>query len=115
MISEFKNALGLATQSVTGLMAAEDKAHLDTLVALLAADDADNIVNTISEILAIFENYPEGADLLDALNGKVDKIAGKGLSENDLTSARVTQYGQGYSHSQVTGTNPHATKIQSIN
>lgn len=51
-------------------MSATDKANLDTLVALLAGDDADAIVNTITEILAIFANYPEGADLVSALAGK---------------------------------------------
>ena len=37
--------------------------------------DGDTIVNTIAEILAIFENYPEGADLVTALAGKVDKTS----------------------------------------
>ena len=37
--------------------------------------DGDSVVNTIAEILAIFENYPEGADLVTELAGKVDKTS----------------------------------------
>lgn len=87
LLGEFKTALGNATQSVAGLLSAEDKTHLDNLVALLESSDGDTIVDTIGEILAIFNNYPEGADLVTALNGKVDKVAGKGLSQNDFTDA----------------------------
>ena len=85
LLTEFKTALGNATQSVAGLLSAEDKTHLDGLVALLENSDGNNVVDTIGEILEIFNNYPEGADLVTALNGKVDKVAGKGLSQNDFT------------------------------
>ena len=49
--------------------------------------DADAVVNTINEILAVLVNYPEGVDLVTALAGKVDKDTGKGLSTNDYTDA----------------------------
>ena len=81
---EFKTALGNATQALAGLMSAADKQHLDTLVGLLENDDS-NIVDTIHEILEVFENYPQGADLAQLLAGKVDKVSGKGLSTNDFT------------------------------
>ena len=84
-MGEFKQALGNATQSVAGLLSAEDKTHLDGLVALLETNDDNNVVDTIGEILAIFQNYPEGAELVTILQGKVDKITGKGLSTNDFT------------------------------
>lgn len=89
--------------------------------------DVDTVVNTISEVLAVFQNAPEGANIVDMFNqklniasvvdnltsiltdvplsanqgrflkslidslttvvgNKVDKVAGKGLSENDFTS-----------------------------
>ena len=85
-LNEFKTALGNATQSVAGLLSAEDKTHLDGLVALLESSDGNTVVDTIGEILEIFNNYPEGADLVTALSGKVDKEAGKGLSTEDYTT-----------------------------
>ena len=47
-----------ATQSLSGLMSAQDKVDLDTLMALFDSD-GDSVINTIAEILAIFEDYPE--------------------------------------------------------
>jgi len=86
LLGEFKTALGEATDVLSGLMSATDKARLNALHALLGVEsDADATVNTINEVLAIFNNYPEGADLVNALAGKVDKVAGKGLSKNDFT------------------------------
>jgi len=86
LLDEFKTAIGEATAILSGLMSATDKARLDALHALLGVEsDADVVVNTINEVLAIFSAYPEGADLVNALSGKVDKVAGKGLSENDFT------------------------------
>lgn len=83
---EFKTALGNATTLLDGLMSSEDKTHLDTLVALLEDSDADSVVDTIQEILNIFENYPEGADLVTVLAGKVDKVLGKSLvSDTEIT------------------------------
>lgn len=61
-----------ATQSLSGLMSSQDKRHLDTLVNLLEEDN-DNVVNTINEILAIFNQYPEGAEILSVLNEKLNK------------------------------------------
>lgn len=62
-----------ATQAISGLMSATDKTRLDTLHALLEENDANTVVDSINEILAIFNNYPEGADLVSALANKVDK------------------------------------------
>jgi hypothetical protein len=85
LLGEFRTALGNATQSAAGLLSAEDKTHLDALVALLETNDDNTVVDTIGEILAIFQNYPEGAELVTILQGKVDKVVGKGLSTNDFT------------------------------
>lgn len=71
-LSELKSFIGNATQSLAGLMSAQDKIDLDTLMALFDSD-GDAVVNTIAEVLAIFNNYPDGADLVTALAGKVDK------------------------------------------
>ena len=56
-------------------MSATDKHRLDVLHALLEEDTANNVVDSINEVLAIFENYPEGANLVTILQGKVDKTS----------------------------------------
>ena len=85
-LTQLKNAIGEATVSLSGLLSATDKQTIDTLTDLLTNDDQDNLVNTLQEILDIFANYQEGTDIVTALGGKVDKVAGKGLSENDFTT-----------------------------
>jgi hypothetical protein len=115
LLGEFKTALGNATTSLDGLMSSADKAHLNALVALLETSDSDSVVNTIGEILAIFNNYPEGADLVSALNAKVDKITGKGLSTNDYTDVEKDKVAVANTHALITnGTNPHATTFANI-
>lgn len=86
--TEIEKIILTATSTANGFMSKEDKLHLDTLYRLLdeTSNDADSFVNTISEILAIFNQYPEGTNLINALNGKVDKVSGKGLSTNDFTN-----------------------------
>lgn len=71
--SNLVNVLGEATTALNGLMSAEDKSRLDVLYALLGeGGDDDTIVDTIREVLEIFENYPEGADLVNALSLKIN-------------------------------------------
>ena len=60
-------------------MSATDKQRLDVLHALLEEDTSNNVVDSINEVLSIFNNYPEGADLVTALAGKVDKVTDKGF------------------------------------
>ena len=114
LIDEFKAALGNASQVVSGLMTVEDKIAFDNLM-LLFQTDGDNIVNTIAEILEIFQNYPEGEDLVTILASKVDKVAGKQLSTNDLTNTLKDYYDIAYAHSQITDkSNPHNTSFANI-
>jgi len=73
--TELTAALNVATTSLKGVMSATDKARLDTLYALL--DDStdgstDALVDNITEVLAIFANYPEGVNLLTALANKLE-------------------------------------------
>lgn len=71
--SNLVSILGNATQSIAGLMSDTDKTRLDVLYALLGTEsDSDTVVNTINEVLAIFDQYPEGADLVNTLAGKVN-------------------------------------------
>ncbi len=106
-LAEVKAAIGEATSSLSGLMSAQDKQNLDTLVALLETDDADTVVNTIAEILQIFDAYPEGTSLVTALAGKVDKEQGKVLSTNDYDNTEKQNVATAYTHSQITSGNPH--------
>lgn len=103
-----------ATQALSGLMSATDKTRLDALHALLEEDTANNVVDSINEVLAIFNNYPEGADLVTALAGKVDKVTGKGLSTNDLTDTLKSNYDTAYTHSQSTHAPSNAQKNSNI-
>ena len=85
-LSELKAFIGEATTSLSGLMSATDKTNLNTLMALFDSD-GDDVVNTIAEILAIFEDYPEGVDLVTALAGKVNTTD----IVNDLTTGGTTK------------------------
>ena len=63
-------------------MSAADKKNLNNLVKLLQ-NDTNNIVDTIKEVLIVFEQYPEGADLVTALAGKADKSSTYSKTEID--------------------------------
>ena len=65
--------IGKASQTLDGVMSKEDKQKLDALTALLEDDDND-IVDKINEVIAIFNQYPEGATIIEALAGKQDKL-----------------------------------------
>lgn len=63
-----------ATTSKAGLMSSTDKTNLDTLSNLLGTD-SDAVVNKINEVIEIFDSYPEGNKIADALAGKQSKVA----------------------------------------
>ena len=114
-VSALKTAIGEATTSAKGLMSITDKQRLDALHTMLGVtNDADNVVNTINEIMAIFAAYPEGADILTALNDKVDRVDGYSLTKNDLTEALKSTYDDAYTHSQVKTDNPHEVKFSEL-
>lgn len=67
------NILGAASHTLIGLLTSEDKKKIDALYSLLGeAEDADTVVNTINEVLAIFSSYPEGVDIVSQLEKKVN-------------------------------------------
>jgi len=77
---ELVTLLQEATESSAGVMSAQDKKNLDTLIGLLGTgDDTNTVVDTLREILAIFDQYPEGSTLVSVLAEKVDKQDGYGL------------------------------------
>lgn len=64
-------------------MSKEDKVKLDTLVTLLETGDVDELVNTIGEVLEIFQTYPEGTDILTLINSKETAFSKKtGFNKN---------------------------------
>lgn len=65
----------LATTTAAGIMSADDKKHLDEMYTLFGteAGDADTVVNTVREILELFENYEEGTNIVTALDNKVSR------------------------------------------
>lgn len=65
--------LGEATAELSGVMSAIDKARLDILYHSLADGSNNGIVDTLKEVLDIFNQYREGTTLVNALAGKVDK------------------------------------------
>lgn len=56
--------------------------------------------------------YATTSALSAGLSGKVDKVSGKGLSTNDLTSALKTNYDAAYTHSTSTHARTDATKVE---
>ena len=63
-----------ATQSANGLMSSTDKKNLDDMWTLFGttAGDPDELVNTVREVLKVFENFPEGTDIAKLLESKAD-------------------------------------------
>jgi hypothetical protein len=83
--TELTAALNTATQSLKGLLSAQDKERLDAIYALTQeATGQENLVDTINEVLAIFANYPEDLNLLTELNAKALKT---NVLELDNTTA----------------------------
>ena len=65
--------LGTASYTLEGLLTSEDKKKIDALYSLLGeAEDADTVINTINEVLEIFSNYPEGVNLINEIEKKVN-------------------------------------------
>lgn len=64
--------IGNVSESLDGLMSAQDKLNLNTLTNLLATNQ-DGFINTLSEILEIFSGYPEGVDVAYKFSLKADK------------------------------------------
>lgn len=84
--------IGKATSSLDGVMSKEDKGHLDTLVALMKDDD-NAVVDKIHEIIAIFNQYPEGTEIATTLSNLNTKI--KNVEDNKVdTSTYNTKVGE---------------------
>ncbi len=114
-----KAAIGEAgdenNENANGLLSYADKTLIDVLRASYSDDDGNSLVDTIKEVLAAFDGFPETTDLMAYFATKVDKEEGKGLSENDLTDELKTQYDDAVTHANKTdGTNPHLVKYANL-
>lgn len=73
----------------------------------------DGTVNTYAEAIQwIADHGSEYTTLLGEVSNKVDKISGKGLSTNDLTTALKSNYDTAYTHSQSDHARTDATKVE---
>lgn len=59
----------VATTSADGLMSKKDKSNLDTLTSYLT-NYHDDYVDSLAELMAIFDTYPQGASLIELLADK---------------------------------------------
>lgn len=110
--AEIERIIPTATDADNGFMSKEDKKRLNVLYSLLGEEaDANKVVDTIREILDIFDKYPEGSNIITALSQKVDnttfnnaiqginvelsnkvnKDGNKVLSTNDFTNTYKTK------------------------
>jgi hypothetical protein len=63
-------SLDVASTTLKGLMSSIDKSRLDAIHALMEEGSVNDVVDSITEVLAVFKDYPEGADLVTVLSGK---------------------------------------------
>lgn len=68
ILATITQTIGSATSSYAGLMSATDKTRLDALYESFNDSDDNNIVDKVSELLALFENWSEGNDMATYLS-----------------------------------------------
>jgi len=76
---------GLSTNDYT----TEEKQTLAAIAAIIGSEsgDADSVVDTVREMLTVFQNYQEGVDLAAQLNGKLSNITGLIQQGSNITIA----------------------------
>ena len=72
--SDIMNLIGSASTTNNGYMTKEDFTKLNTLYDTLVDSSSPSFVDTIQELLEIFEDYPEGVDIVQVLNSKQAKV-----------------------------------------
>ncbi len=69
------------------------KSRLDILEAFIDDEaDVDGIVNKVAEVLKVFENYPEGVNILQELNNIKASILLKANSSDVYTKVQIDNY-----------------------
>lgn len=87
-VTRYKIIPSNATTSSAGLMSATDKSHLDTLYNFTQSQK-DQFVDTIGEVLSVFQNFEEGGNIATILAGKADKVK-IGNTEYNATNGVVS-------------------------
>ena len=98
--SELTDAIDSAKREAIETVLGENvNADFDTLqeVAEWILADTTGSAELITRVTNVENNI---ADLGTAVEDKVSKVSGKGLSTNDLTNALKTKYDEAYEHSQ---------------
>ena len=96
---EYVNQTQLTNSMSETLASAND--YTDDEIAKLVGE-APELLNTLEELAAALRDNPEVIDtILQTLTNKVDKVAGKGLSTEDYTSAEKTKLGTIEANAQV--------------
>ena len=90
-LTEHQSLDGLATES-----------YVDTSITNIV-NSAPETLDTLNELATALGNDPNFATTVSTqIGNKVDKVKGKGLSTNDLTTTLKSQYDTAYTHSQST-------------
>lgn len=105
-IDDGDNEIKLASSIINGLMSNKDKNKLDGI------EDGANKTIVDSALSSTSTNPVQNKVINDKLEDKVDKVNGKGLSTNDLTTVLKTNYDSAYSHSTSTHARTDATKVE---
>ncbi len=97
---QFEN-MPTATPDQSGLMSNEDKKAIETFKSLIE-DDRDYLVNTIYDVLQVFENFQEGRNVLDLFNSK--RNVGTWTSSVYIRDSKGNEKELHYSSSKTGGT-----------
>ena len=82
-VTERQNQYSILAQSITDLNNVLNV--IKVWKEQMTTPDVDSVVNTVSEVLAVFQNVPEGANLIDLFNQKLNVSS----VVNDLTSVLI--------------------------
>ena len=83
----------VATTSANGLMSSTDKTRVDSMWNVWSSDGTtDTLVNKVSEVLTVFENYPEGNNLVEILATKASTSYVDTAIANAITNAINASY-----------------------
>lgn len=94
--------IGNATETRSGIMSFKDKQNLNTLVTFIREKGGTNdVVDTIAEVLAIFNQYPEGVNLVELLATKADKSDTYRKAETDNLLADKANKSTTYSKTEI--------------
>ena len=102
------NKSDLSTLKADGGEGSIKKMIADAINTFATEITEDGTINTYKEVIDwIATHGAEFAELVGEVDNKVDKVAGKGLSTNDVTDELKANYDAAYTHSTVVEGNPH--------